>query len=131
MAYARHGTLKQLVDSRGLGFMSTNDFGKTAKSHLLQMRRKEHLVDYIGAQYGNDPALLNRYGVRPYGAEKLANFYTVTFEGLMKLMELYPSEEKYHELAQEMIKFAFNPKQSTLWHRELNLRLPRGVLVEK
>ena len=124
MIYARYYTLKELVDDRGLGFASTNDFGKTSKGHLLQMRNKEHLVDYISGQYGNDPALLNRYGVRPYGAEKIANWYTVTFEGLQKLMELWPEEKRYHNLAYEMIRLAFN-QSKTLDIRELNLRRPR------
>ena len=107
MAYARHYTLKKIAKDVGWGWVATNDYDKTGKAHLLQMR-KEGLVNYTVGDYAT--GLLNRYGVRPYGAQKIGNWYTITFKGLQKLIELWPGDDTWSDMAHYMIKIMFDTK---------------------
>ena len=121
MAYARYNTLRKVAENVGWGFVQTNSYGSNAKSHLLQMR-KEGLVKYTPGTYATD--LLNRYNVRPWGPDKNANWYTLTWEGLQKLMELWPGKEKWSGMAHYMIKIAFDTDDK-LTQTEIAFRRPK------
>lgn len=120
MAYARHRTLKEIAEDVGWGFVQTNHYGQNGKAHMLQMR-KEGLMNYTVGDYAT--GLLNKYGVRPYGADKLANWYTITWAGLQKLMELWPGEEMWSAMAHDMIKIMFT--ETPMTKTEIAFRKPK------
>ena len=108
MAAVRFNTLKNLVIDAGWSFQDTNRYGKTGKSHLLQLRR-EGYVDYLD---GRDPRITSisrrLYStIRPYGTEKIANWYTITFKGMDKLLDLFPEQKEISARAQDMIVSVF------------------------
>ena len=116
MAYARFNTLRRLVKDYADNFVTTNQMGKTEKAHLLQMR-SEGYVAYTNAA---DP-VVPQLGNRPYGADHLANWYTITYKGLMKLMNIWPEDNQWDDLAHMHMKRIFigiqiSPSCSTVFN---------------
>ena len=104
----------------GWNWVDTNYYGKTGKEHLLHMRR-EGLVQY---EAGTSIRVHAGIGRRPYQSELLANWYTITFAGLQKLLELWADDDNLKGMARFMIRCAFNP-ETTYWERELKHRSPK------
>jgi hypothetical protein len=109
MAYARYETLKKLAEDSGFSFVQTNEFGKAGKSHLLQLRY-EKLVNYTGVGMPGY-RLLDKHGITLHYADKLANWYSITFKGLQKLLSIWPDNEVAKDLAQEAFRLAFSTEE--------------------
>jgi len=119
MAYARHYTLKKIAKDVGWGWVDTNRYNRTGKSHLLQMR-KENLVQYV---YGDSSRIYFGIGRRPYGSERITNWYTITFVGLQKLLGLWPDDENIREMAHFIFKKMFG--SDSHWKDEIHYRSPK------
>ena len=119
MAYARHYTLKKIAKDVGWGWVNTNHYNRTGKSHLLQMRR-EGLVQYV---YGDSSRVYYGIGKRPHGSERITNWYTITFVGLQKLLGLWPNDKDMQEMARFVLKKVFEPDY--YWKDEIHHRSPK------
>lgn len=110
----RHETLLRLVEEKGLGWAQTNEYGKAAKAHFLQMRR-EGLVNYTS---GDDNSRIRDLIIR--GPDKNAYFYTVTVKGLMFLSKEYEDNESVHDAMRELAKGILS--EDSYWISEFKLR---------
>ena len=119
-AYARHYTLKRISKDVGWGWVQTNQYGSDGKSHLLQMRR-EGLVQY---KDGTSPRVEKGLGYRPSYADRLANYYTITFKGLVKLLELWPDDYAIYLMKRDLFDGVFQD-YSDYWNREIKARQER------
>jgi hypothetical protein len=120
MAYARHYTLLKIVRDVGLSWVQTNDYGKTGKEHLLQMRR-EGLVDY---ESGSSQRVTWGISRRTVGPEIIANWYTITFKGIQKLLDEFPNDEDVKTAARNCIMNPFK-EENKYWQIEIKHRSPK------
>jgi len=119
MIYARYYTLLKIAKDEGWRWVDTNRYGKTAKDHLLHMRN-EGFVQYVD---GTSYRVTLGIGRRPHGSERLANWYTITFKGLQKLLEIWPNDKKLRRMAYFVIKKVFKPNY--YWKDEIHHRSPK------
>lgn len=113
-AYERYNTLHRLVDDKSLGWAQTNEYGKAAKGHFLQMR-KEGLVDYT---YGDDNKRIKDLIIK--GPDKNAYFYTITPKGLLLLAKLFPESEEVFNAMRDFVEGVLS--EDPYWIKEFEYR---------
>ena len=91
--YTRYYTLKRIAREKQWGFVQTNEYGKTGKAHLLEMR-SEKLVKYVSWDH---PQVL-KSGIRASYSDKLAYYYCLSFKGFAKLLKLFPDDDHLQKM---------------------------------
>lgn len=111
---AIHTSLKNIVLRYGWNVVGTNASDYIKKAHLLEMRRGLNpLVFDINpvrnnTGYGNEK-FFARYHGNVIGSEWNSNFYGITYEGLMTVLELFPEvRNDIEDMLYDLLDHIFN-----------------------